>query len=384
MRLRPGLEATPLDGAAEERAWSVVRAAYADREPERRRVRPRLVLAVAAIALVAAALSPPGRAVLGSLRDALAPGGSLPRPASLGALPAPGRLLVESAGAAWIVNRDGSRRRLGAYRDATWSPHGLYVAAVAGGQLVALDPKGDVRWTIPHQRPVADPAWSPSGIVRSDTRIAYRAGSTLHLVGGDGVGDRTIAYRVAPVRPAWKPGPERVLAWMTGRGVLSVGEAETGRWLWSARPRPGVDSLEWSSDGALLLATGPRGLDAYDARGLRVWHEDAPAGTRIVTAAFVPRTHRIVEARGRGSQTTVSLVPGGRVLFRAAGEISGVAAAPDGRWLLLAWRSADQWLFLRTTPARRVVAVADVGRGFAPSGNGPADFPRLAGWCCAP
>ena len=76
-------------------------------------------------ALTAAALSPPGRAVLRSLGHAVAP---VAHPRSeLGALPTRGDVLVTGANGAWIVHADGSKRRLGAYRDATWSPHGRFV-----------------------------------------------------------------------------------------------------------------------------------------------------------------------------------------------------------------------------------------------------------------
>src|ERR671934_220788 len=40
-------------------------------------------------------------------------------------LPAPGRLLVESSEGPWVVQPDGSKRLLGRFLDASWSPHGL-------------------------------------------------------------------------------------------------------------------------------------------------------------------------------------------------------------------------------------------------------------------
>ena len=53
------------------------------------------------------------------------------------ALPAAGELLVESAQGPWIVHDDGSKRLLGDSDAATWSPHGLFVAATGGRELVA-------------------------------------------------------------------------------------------------------------------------------------------------------------------------------------------------------------------------------------------------------
>ena len=55
---------------------------------------------------------------------------------------------------------------------------------------------------------------------------------------------------------------------------------------------------------------------------------------------------------------------------------------PTAHWLLLAWRDADQWLFIRLRDGR-VVAVDNISQQFDPGGNGPPPFPRLAGWCCA-
>src|SRR5439155_24133595 len=128
--------------------WAVVRHAYAEREPvawPRRHARP-LVAGALVAAAVAAVLSPPGRSVVHSLRKAV---GVQHAQTELSSLPAPGRLLVSGPGGTLIVNQDGSRRRLGSYRDAAWSPHGLFVAATKPSELVALDPKGNVRWKVP-------------------------------------------------------------------------------------------------------------------------------------------------------------------------------------------------------------------------------------------
>ena len=120
---------------ARRRTWEVVRAAYDEREPvswPRRHVRA-LALAAAAVALVAAAVTPPGRSVVNAIRDAVGREkvvGVRDAEPELVRLPAPGRLLVQSPRGAWVVQRDGSRRLLGPYRDASWSPRGLFVAGV--------------------------------------------------------------------------------------------------------------------------------------------------------------------------------------------------------------------------------------------------------------
>ena len=78
----------------------------------------------------------------------------------------------------------------------------------------------------------------------------------------------------------------------------------------------------------------------------------------------------------RTTETSVVSLASGRAVFAAPGEIDALAFSPDARWMLLGWRSAGQWLFLRRG-TRRVVAVADVARAFDSTA-----FPQLAGWCC--
>ena len=71
--------------------------------PWQRRNRGPLVAAVAAAVLLAAAISPPGRALVGSVRDAVTDEKVTTRPA-LTSLPAPGTLLVNSKNGPWIVS----------------------------------------------------------------------------------------------------------------------------------------------------------------------------------------------------------------------------------------------------------------------------------------
>ena len=55
-------------------------------------------------------------------------------------------------------------RFLGNYTDATWSPHGLFVAVTHGRQLSAIAPDGTPHWSLAQRQRVSDPRWSPSGI----------------------------------------------------------------------------------------------------------------------------------------------------------------------------------------------------------------------------
>jgi hypothetical protein len=234
-------------------------------------------VAVALVAaIVAAALSPPGRSVVHSLRKAV--GVERAEPA-LFSLPAPGQLLVTSREGAWLVHPDGSKRLLGRYRDVAFSPHGLFVAGTRANQLVALDPQGHVRWTLARPSPRL-PVWTGT---RTNTRITYLSRGRLRMVAGDGTGDHLL---------------------------------------------------------------GPASL-----------RRTPPAAARI---------------RRHAGQSEV--VVGRHVVFRGTGVFDQVTQSPDGRWLLVSWPTANQWVFLRLHP-RRIVGVARIAQQF---GRGA----RVAGWCC--
>ena len=200
-RLRQALlsVAPPDEIGAQRRAWRVVRTSFGEREPTPWPIRHRRPIGAVAIgvALLAAAVSPPGRAVIDEVREAVGTekvvGVPQAKPA-LFSLPAEGRVLVSAPSGAWIVSADGSRRKLGDYDEATWSPRGLFVGVSKRHQLAAVTPKGDVRWTLSRPR-VHDASWAPSGF-----RVAYLSGSNLRLVAGDGTGDRRVdaALAVAP------------------------------------------------------------------------------------------------------------------------------------------------------------------------------------------
>src|SRR5262249_13807934 len=152
----------PGEHEARLRAWAVVSAAYERRERvswPRRHARA-LALAAAVAAILAVVLSPAGGAVVRSLRDAVGRQRVVVRPAPARvSLPAPGRVLIVARSGAWILHRDGSKRRLGGYRLASWSPHGLFVVVARGGELTAVDPKGAVRWSLHREAPVTLARW---------------------------------------------------------------------------------------------------------------------------------------------------------------------------------------------------------------------------------
>src|SRR5262249_37022607 len=149
---------------------------------------------------------------------------------ALFSLPAPGPLLVVSPRGPWIVQPDGSRRLLGRYRDASWSPFGHFVVVLRTNQLTTLDLGGDVRWSLARPE-VCCPRWGGSLI---DPRIAYIATSRLHVVAGDSTKDADVGGLPAAARiaPAWRPGMPFVLAYADTLGHVYAYEPETGALRW--------------------------------------------------------------------------------------------------------------------------------------------------------
>jgi hypothetical protein len=369
----------PDEHDARVRAWELVQAAFAEREPtplRRARLRPAIALAVVA-AVVAAALSPPGRALIETVRETIGVEEAAP---ALFELPARGRLLVSSARGAWVVQQDGSKRLLGRYREVSWSPHGRYVVAARANELAALEPQsGELRWSLA-KPDVRYPRWAGT---RTDTRIAYLSGSTLRVVAGDGTGDRALVRSVARVAPAWRPGAARIVAYAAGDAVRAA-SADTGRRLWTRRIGP-VSELAWSLDGSSLLVRGPRRLVVLGADGRLRLDLLGGGAAPVVAAALSPGGSSLAfvqQARGRSTLWVVPrLGPDGsaaRRVFSGAGRFTDVEWSPDGRWLLLAWRDADQWVFLRSAGVRRLEAVSAISRQFR-----SRRFPALGGWCCA-
>jgi hypothetical protein len=128
----------------------------------------------------------------------------------------------------------------------------------------------------------------------------------------------------------------------------------------TATPR----KLQWSSDGTRLLAVSAIGLDVYDAHG-HVIEESVG----VDDATFVGHTHKVAVLRD-GS----AFVLGSGPVFRATG-LRQIVSSPDGRWLLLAWPAADQWVFVRVQAPHTIRAASGITRQF-----GGGTFPVVAGW----
>jgi hypothetical protein len=396
-RLRTLLREEPIPGAteAEHRGLALVERAYAERRrPAARPVLPRLAVALAAAALLAALLlSPAGAAVRNWIGDVFTAGVRNAQPA-LTEVPGGGRLLVQSSRGPWVVQPDGSRRLLGHYDDASWSPHGLFVAAASGRTLSAIEPDGTPHWSIPAAGPVSKPRWSPSGF-----RIAYLAGHSLRVIRADGTGDRLLGP-AAPVAPTWFPLGAHLLAYVDSTGRLRIVEADTARTLAAAPTSPGVTDVGWSADGRALLELTPHGL------WLRHLHLDKladrirlgaprrlplPATAVVRAATFAPHRRTIavlLERRGGAgaphSEALLVDTDGGptRRLFGVSGRLNQLAWSPDGSRLLLAWPAADQWLFIPTGGRGHLQAIGNISSVFSPGHGGQAPFPQIEGWCC--
>ena len=328
----------PDEIGAESRAWGVVRSAYLDRQATvARRPRWRLAIVPAVVVIMGAlALSPAGASVRRLITRALGEQHAAP---ALFALPSPGRILLSGPGGTWIAAADGSTRLLGSWSQASWSPHGLFVAVVARDRLAAVDPHGTVRWALARTA-VSDPRWySPSGY-----RVAYLSAGRLRVVDGDGTGDRLLATGVAHVAPAWRPGePDGPyeLAYVTARGELVVrdaaaagfcGQPRRGRDRTSSRGRPTAGAC------SRCLRTGP-GSTPRTAAG-RSRSPCRPARRRATGA--VPDGRRLALYLG-GKQVVVtgSTHPAMRQVL-GVGGVQQLSWSPDGRWLLVSLPAANQ------------------------------------------
>jgi hypothetical protein len=381
----------PSERAAEERAWALTERAYAERERVSRhnRRRPLLLAMAGAILLALALLSPAGAAIRDWVSDVVGPGAKHARP-TLRSLPADGKLLVQSAQGPWIVQADGTQRLLGAYGESAWSPHGVYVVAARGPRLVTLEADGDPRWALTAPGPVSMPTWqAPDGF-----RIAYLSGRSLRVVNGDGTQNHKVAPGVAPVAPSWRPGARHVLAFVGATGDVQLEDTDSGQRL-QRFAVPLAHDLAWSRDGdQLAVATGsaiavvrPFTREA----GSRV---QGRPNTTVGQVAYSPSGHRLAYIRGvadagtAGSELLLGRLGAReipeRTLFSVPGHLMDPTWSPDGQWVLVGWREADQWLFIDTRDPSRVIAISNIDRQFDPGAANRSAFPRISGWCCAP
>lgn len=349
----------PDEAEAEARAWPVVRAAYAERTPIHAapRLRRLALIAAGGAAALAIGLSPAGAKVGDFVGDVVGIAKDDAKP-ELRSLPAAGELLVDSSRGPWIVRDDGSKRLLGDYRQATWSPHGVYVAVADGRQLAALDSGGNVRWTFPAPGLVRDPRWGGSAV---DTRIAYRSGNDMRVIAGDGdpATDRLVARDVAPIAPAWRPVGHSKLGTPAAIGFVVTFVDGDGR----------VRSVNVDTGERLPVRRADRRRLPAPAKGGAEDRALSPDGSQLARLEHVGATDRLIVTRAGG---------GASVLFSARGRLTGPTWSPDGRRLQIGWPAADQWLFIDVEHPRDVDAYDRIREQFDPGGDGR--FPNPVGW----
>lgn len=371
----------PDELGAEQRAWTVVRSAYADRDPVPARRSWRRLAVLPAVALLAAgvALSPAGATVGRWIGHTLGIQHAAP---ALFSLPAPGAVLVSGPGGTWTIAADGSSRRLGSWQHASWSPHGLFITVTTHNELAAVDPHGTPRWTL--ARPaVSDPTWYPP----TGLRIAYLSGHDLRSVAGDGTGDHLLATDVPHIAPAWRPDHPFQLAYLNHAGQVVVRQADTGQVTWTVKPQGRPRALAWSARGTrLLVITRTRALVYGPTAKLTAAITTSPA-TPIFAGSLSPDGQMLALLRG-GASEDVSIAnlttrrPHLKRVLTGDG-LRQLAWSPNGQWLLITWPVADQWVFVRVTGRPRIAAVSHIARQI--TGNSAEHaFPRIDGWCCTP
>ena len=381
------------DAGAEDRAWQVVRAIYAEKPAARAVRRPRRLAAavvagvVAATTITLASAAAPRHAVTRWLRQAVGLT-SLPRAhPALAGLPGGGELLIDSRLGPWVVHPDGSRRFLGRYTAASWSPHALFAVAWQGPELVAVDLRGHPRWALNRAGRISVARWSPDGY-----RIAYIAAGALRVVAGDGTGDHLLSANAGPIAPAWRPGVgiAYILTFINGHGEIETRAVDTGALLWRARPTSRPTQILWSADGQRLLIVTTHRLSLYSSSGKLLAVKADDPGASISRAVFAPSGQNLAIVRHQSTPASDSVVmltatPSGlrraaRVLFSAAGTLTDVAWSPDERWLLVASPTADQWIFVRTAGGARLITISQIATQFDPGGKPPFEFPAVGGW----
>jgi PQQ-like domain len=380
----------PAADAAARRARRVVLDAFASLEPtpvRHRRSTIRLALGVAcAVLLVGVAAASPGASTIGHyVRDAVRRDVVATKAVPIAPLrlPGGGSLLVRSAGSLFVVHADGSHLLLGHYREAAWSPHARFIVATSGPHLVVLDPhSGQTRWSITAASNVHGARWSLEPTVPPCCRVAYLTGDgELHVIAGDGTGNRVLARADARVAPAWRPrSHDRALAYVTPAGDVRVISADDGHLI--ARIARGFrpTRLAWSSDGERLLAMSASRLVVVDVGDRSVVRMlAARAGGRLASAAFVGRGRAIVVLQRLDSgRSQVELLPvkgRARSLETLVGALAGLAPAPDGRSVLVGWGAADEWLLVPTTGRGTTRRVTGLGTRL-----GAAPIPLVDAW----
>lgn len=375
----------PDEPGAQTRAWKVVSSSYlAGATRPRRARRYRLAVApVAAAVVLAVVLTPAGATVSRVISHAVAP----PPAEPMLSLPSHGKLLVSSVGGTWIVAPDGTRSRVGSWRQANWSPHARYIVVASRNKLAAVTQGGEIKWEL-SRRAVSDPSWfAPSGF-----RIAYRSGSSLRVVAGDGTGDRLLARHVAPVAPVWRPDHPYQLAYIHN-GHVVLRDADSGQLLWT-KPAGSTIKLQWSANGSRLLLLTRTRARMLSANGQTQTTIKLRTSDPLINGSLSPDGTTIALVRRQGVQIAHLAAGSPARDARLASALPGTGArqvtwSPDSRWLLVSWPAANEWVFLATGQNPRLKATSRIAQRFGqpatnrlPHRSHKTQLPDLDGWCC--
>jgi hypothetical protein len=191
---------------------------------------------------------------------------------------------------------------------------------------------------------------------------------------------------VAAIASAWRPGHAYELTYADASSRIVTRDADTGAVIWTVAPRTRISEIAWAADGALLLALGPDGARLYNPRG-RLVHSIASArGAPILDGAISADARSVALIRGGvgGDVVLASLSAGSVPKLRPVLPGNGLRQlefSPDGRWLLVSWPLADQWVFVRVAGKPRIAAVSRIKRQFMIR-SAARGFPEIEGWCC--
>ena len=275
---------------------------------------------------------------------------------------------MTSDSGAWVVDRDGSRRLLGAYHDASWSPFGRFVVVAGENELSALEPDGDSRWSLarPGVRACAGRAPRPTPGSRTSTAPGFA--SSRVTAPATACSSQTPAGRSPGGRVGF------VLAHAAAGGRVVIRDVATGHIVGRSDRGVAPRALTWSDDGRRLLAVAPGSVRLLDDRGRSVRAERMPS--RRGCSRREPRCRSGPQG---GPESDVVTWPSAGSLFRGTGRFTGLEWSPDGAWLLVGGRTPTSG----SSCPRPVAVAAEAAANLSEQFRSRA-FPRAHGWCCRP
>ena len=207
------------------------------------------------------------------------------------------------AGGTWTVAADGSSRRLGPWRQASWSPHGLFVAVTRERRARR---GGPARHASLGARPTGCAA-TRAGMSRRAIGSRTCRPHTLRVVAGDGTGDHAARHRRRVDRAGVAAGQQLPAGLRHRDGTLVVRDADSKRMIWTAPLSGPARELSWSSDGRELLVVTATRASLYDAGGHTVATIPARRARRSATASLAPDGTRSRWSAGPPTRTSVVL-----------------------------------------------------------------------------